>query len=239
VMKPSPRLSEQDFVAWMRREGEAHYHHRHPFHLRMHEGRLSADELRRWALNRYYYQTRIPIKDALILSKTEDPAFRRMWIRRIVDHDGTEEGTGGLFLWQKLAEAVGVDSDELTSLRSVHPGVRSACDDYVDLVRSGSLLEAVASSLTELFAPRLMAARLQAWEHHYPWVNTAALEYFRVRVDRSQQDAKGALAYVLKHAATHEQQTRCVAALGRKLRILWAMLDCIDEPPLQDRAAIA
>src|SRR6187549_2097695 len=144
------------------RLGLQRYHHEHPFHVLMHDGQLTPHQLQQWVLNRYYYQTRIPIKDALILSKSEDPPFRRAWIRRIHDHDGDAPGEGGLALWLRLAEGVGLSRAEVEGLGSVLPGVKFACDSYVSLVRERSLLEAVASSLTEFFAPDLMSRRIQA-----------------------------------------------------------------------------
>jgi pyrroloquinoline-quinone synthase len=219
------------FVERLREEGLRRYHHRHPFHLAMHEGRLSRAQLQAWVANRYYYQTRIPIKDAIIVSKSEDAAFRRMWLRRIVDHDGTVDGEGGIALWQRLARAVGIGESELASFGTVLPGVRFACDAYVTLVRESSLVEAVASSLTEFFAPDLLQARVAAWETHYPWVDRAALEYFRQRVPRAGRDSKEALAYVVEHATTAELQHRCVAALVRKTEILWHLCDCLQAIP--------
>ncbi len=218
----------EDFIERMRREGGSRYHDRHPFHLRMHEGALGPHELRAWVRNRYYYQTRIPIKDALILSKSEDPAFRRLWKHRLDDHDGAQDGEGGLALWQKLGDAVGIDREELVSLRGVHPGTRFACDAYVELVRRAPLVEAVASSLTEFFAPDLMSRRIEAWERHYPWVSRDALAYFRSRVPRAREDSKEALAFVVEHARTPELQDRCVAALVAKTEILWHLLDCVE-----------
>jgi pyrroloquinoline-quinone synthase len=219
-------LSAEAFVEWLRREGESRYHDHHRYHALMHDGKLTKPQLQQWVLNRYYYQTRIPIKDAIILSKSDDPAFRRMWIRRIHDHDGTEPGTGGLELWLRLAEGVGLDRAEVASCRSVLPGVKFACDGYVDLVRDRSLVEAVASSLTEFFAPDLMTKRVAAWERHYPWVSRDMLEYFRSRVPRARRDSQEAMDFVVRHATTYEMQTRCVAALIRKTEILWHLLDC-------------
>ncbi len=220
-------LPREEFVEWLRNEGEARYHDRHRYHLLMHEGKLTREQLQQWVLNRYYYQTRIPIKDALIVSKSEDPAFRRMWIRRIHDHDGEAEGEGGLTLWLRLAEGVGLDREEVASCRSVLPGVRFACDAYVDLVRSRSLLEAVASSLTEFFAPDIMTKRILAWERHYPWVSPEMLAYFRGRVTRARRDSEQAIDFAVRHATSYELQERCVAALIRKTEILWHLLDCV------------
>src|SRR5262249_52298477 len=150
--------------------------------------------------NRYYYQTRIPIKDAVILSKSEDAAFRRAWIHRIHDHDGEREGEGGLALWLRLAEGVGLPVDEVRELRGVLPGVRFACAPSVELVRGRTLVEAVASSLTEFFAPALMSRRIIAWETHYPWVDRSTIEYFRSRVPRARRDSEEAIDFVVATA---------------------------------------
>jgi pyrroloquinoline-quinone synthase len=218
-------LERSELIEWLRREGAARYHDQHPYHVRMHAGELTELQLRQWVLNRFYYQTRIPIKDALIVSKSEDPSFRRMWLHRIQDHDGTAPGEGGLELWLRLAECVGLDREEVRSCRSVLSGVRFACDAYVTLVREGSLLEAVASSLTEFFAPDLMSERIAAWERHYPWVDATALAYFRGRVSAARRDSLEAVEFVVKHATSFELQQRCVDALVRKTEILWHLLD--------------
>jgi len=222
-----PPLGRDELVDWIRREGEARYHDRHRYHALMHEGKLTKVQLQQWVLNRYYYQTRIPIKDAIIVSKSEDSAFRRMWIHRITDHDGDATDEGGLALWLRLAEGVGLDRAEVASCRSVLPGVRFACDAYVELVRERSLVEAVASSLTEFFAPDLMTKRVLAWERHYPWVSREMLEYFRSRVPRARRDSEEAIDFVARHADTYAMQARCVDALIRKTEILWHLLDAV------------
>ncbi|MGH7271462.1 MAG: pyrroloquinoline-quinone synthase PqqC [Polyangiaceae bacterium] len=222
-------LSPEAFVERLRAEGAARYHDRHPFNVRMHAGALSKEELRRWVLNRFYYQTRIPIKDALLISKCEDSALRRAWVRRIVDHDGKGEGEGGLFEWIVLARGLALDEAEVRSLSRVLPAVRAVCDSYVELVRTRSLVEAVASSLTEHFAPELMMTRIAAWQTHYPWVEAGSLAYFRSRVPRATRDAEEALAFVVNAATTRPLQEACVRALVDKCTILWAMLDAIAE----------
>jgi pyrroloquinoline-quinone synthase len=221
-------LAPAEFIDRLRREGASRYHDEHPFHVRMHEGSLTRVELQRWVLNRYYYQTRIPIKDALIVAKSSDPAFRRAWIRRIYDHDGDGgEHPGGLEQWLRLAQAVGLDRPIVASCRDVLPGVRFACDGYVTLVEKNPLVVAVASSLTEFFAPDLMSKRIAAWERHYPWVDGEALAYFRGRVPRARRDSEEAIDFVVREAKERSLQEACVAALIRKTEILWHMLDCI------------
>lgn len=219
--------STDAFVARLKEEGEKRYHDRHPFHVKMHAGQLTKEQIQGWVLNRFYYQTRIPIKDAIILSKSEDPAFRRSWIRRIHDHDGMQEGEGGLASWLRLAKGVGLGASEVKSLRRVLPAVRFACDAYVQLVRERSLLEAVASSLTEFFSPDIMAKRIVAWEQHYPWVDPETMEYFRGRVTRAKADSREAIDYVTARATTPELQDECVDALITKTQILWALLDAV------------
>jgi len=240
--RPQVPAPAEDLEARLRRVGEERYHDRHPFNLRMHEGRLSRDELRCWVRNRYYYQTRIPVKDAAILGKSGDPAFRRAWIERIHDHDGQRAGEGGLELWLRLAEAVGLDREEVASLLDVLPGVVRACDAYVDFVAGHDLLESVAASLTELFAGGIMATRIAAFERHYPWVDTNGLAYFRSRTRQAPRDAAFGLRFVLENATTPEQQQRCVAALERKCEILWSLLDAVEasgqRPRLSAHAAL-
>jgi pyrroloquinoline-quinone synthase len=233
----SPRPAELE--ARLRRVLDERYHHRHPFNLRMHEGRLAPEEIRTWVRNRYYYQTRIPIKDGLILAKSSDPSFRRGWVRRIHDHDGVAEGTGGLELWLRLAEAVGLDREEVSGLRFVLPGVRAACDDYVRFVESHDLLEAVASSLTELAAGEIMKVRIEAFERHYGWVEPEGLHYFLGRTRQAPADAAEGMAFVLANARSEAEEARCVAALERKCEILWRLLDAIDAAHASPRISSA
>jgi len=224
----APAASPAEFEARLRHIGDERYHHRHPFNRRMHAGTLTKEEIRTWVANRYYYQTRIPIKDGLILAKSPDAGFRRDWVQRIHDHDGAKAGEGGLELWLRLAEAVGLDRAEVEGLSRVLPGVRAACDDYVRFVESHDLLESVASSLTELFAGDLMRVRIAAFERHYPWVDPEGLRYFRTRTEQAPRDARSGLDFVLRHARTPEDQDRCAAALETKCGILWRLLDAVE-----------
>ncbi|MEV0233445.1 pyrroloquinoline-quinone synthase PqqC [Nonomuraea sp. NPDC050786] len=217
-----------DFEAELRAVPERRYHHLHPFNLRMHAGELSRDELRSWILNRFHYQRHIPVKDAFILAKLTTPELRRMWVRRIQDHDGTGPREGGIERWLRLGEAAGLDRDELLSGEGVLPGVRLAVDGYVNLCRNGSVLEAVAASLTELFAPDLMRTRIAAFEKHYPWIDREGLRYFQVRVSQGRQDSREALGLVLGWARSRTDRERAIAALGYKCDVLWALLDAVD-----------
>ncbi|GAA0950281.1 pyrroloquinoline-quinone synthase PqqC [Nonomuraea longicatena] len=216
------------FEAELRAVPEERYHHLHPFNLRMHAGELSQAELRGWILNRFHYQRNIPVKDAHVLAKLPTSDLRRMWLRRIQDHDGAAPGEGGIERWLRLGEAAGLDRDLLLSGEGVLPGVRMAVDGYVNLCRNGTLVEAVASSLTELFAPDLMRTRIAAFEKHYPWIGAEGLRYFRIRVDQGRQDSGEALALVLDRARTREDRDRAVAALRFKCDVLWALLDAVD-----------
>ena len=218
-------LSADELASRLESIGEERYHHQHPFHLRMHEGRLSAGQLQAWALNRYYYQSRVPIKDAIILSRSEDPGFRRAWRKRLVDHDGQASG-GGLECWLQLADATGLPRKRVVSCAEVLPGVRYAVDAYLALVKSETLLEAVASSLTELFASRLIAVRLDALRRHYPWLQ-AGLGYFEARLSQAPEDARFAFAWVYEHARTREDQELAARAVTRKCELLWAQLDAL------------
>ncbi|HEX4772914.1 MAG TPA: pyrroloquinoline-quinone synthase PqqC [Bryobacteraceae bacterium] len=206
--------------------GPERYHHKHPFHLLMHQGRLTREQLQSWALNRYYYQSRIPVKDAAILSRSLDTTFRRAWLKRILDHDGMGGQPGGIEKWIRLAEATGLEREQVISECRVLPGVRYAVDAYLDLVSKRTFLEAVASSLTELFSRDLISLRIDALRQHYPWLESG-LAYFTARLTQAPEDAAFALDYVLRNAVTRKQQDLAVAALRSKCDILWAQLDAI------------
>jgi pyrroloquinoline-quinone synthase len=228
--------SGEELVERLRRLG-ARYHHLHPFHVRMDAGELSREELQRWVANRFYYQRSIPIKDAAILSNCPDTEVRRVWVQRIIDHDGTSGGGGGIESWLRLGEALGVGREELESERRVLPGVRYAVDAYVSFARRKPWIEGVASSLTELFGPDAIRVRLAALEAHYPWIDRAGLEYFRDRLVRAPRDADHALRLVVERCDTREQQERAVAALRFKTEVLWAQLDAIERGATQPEAA--
>jgi pyrroloquinoline-quinone synthase len=223
---------ETELGARLRAQGRR-YHNLHPFHRRMDAGELSPEELQRWVANRFYYQRSIPLKDAAIISNCPEVEVRREWIKRVVDHDGTGEGTGGIESWLRLGEALGVSREELLSERRVLPAVRYAVDAYVNFARQKSWIEAVASSLTELFGPDAIRARLAALELHYPWIDAAGLEYFRTRLVQAPRDADYALQLVVDRCTTPEQQDAAVAALRFKTEMLWAQLEAIERGDTQ------
>ena len=216
-----------EFVAALR-EHSRRYHDQHPFHRRMNAGELDPEQIRCWVANRFCYQAAIPRKDAAILANCPDREVRRRWLRRIVDHDGTADGEGGIEAWLRLGEAVGLTRGEMEDERHVVPGVRFAVDAYLTFARTRPWVEAVASSLTELFAPDLMAERLAAFERHYTWIDPQGLTYFRARLTQAPRDSAHALEVVTEHCRTPEQQAAALAALSFKCDVLWSMLDAID-----------
>jgi pyrroloquinoline-quinone synthase len=224
-----------EFVAHLRARGSG-YHDLHPFHQRMNAGELSREELQRWVANRYLYQLAIPIKDAAVLSNCPEPAVRREWIQRIVDHDGTTGEDGGIESWLRLAEALGLDRETIASERLVIPGVRFAVDAYVNFCRQRPWIEAVAASLTELFGPKAMKTRVEAIERHYPWIDPAGLNYFRARLHQAPRDAQFALDLVVERCRTRESQELAGAALDFKLDLLWAQLEAIEHGDTRPRS---
>jgi pyrroloquinoline-quinone synthase len=222
-------LDREQFVEKLREIGGRAYHDKHPFHVAMNEGRLSREALRGWVANRFYYQRNIPIKDAAIISNCPLREVRRVWIHRIVDHDGNSQSEGGIEAWLRLGEACGLTRDELLQDRHVQPGVRVAVDSYVDLARTKPWPVAIASSLTELFAPDLMTARLAAFEKFYSWIDAAGLDYFRRRITQARRDSDEALEITIEHCDTRELQEAAVRALEFKCDVLWSMLDAIHQ----------
>jgi pyrroloquinoline-quinone synthase len=223
----SALLSPAEFESRLRRIGAERYHDKHPFHRLLHEGRLNQGQVQAWVLNRFYYQKSIPLKDASLMGRADDIDLRREWIGRIVDHDGSGPGEGGIARWLILAEGVGLDRNYVASCDGVLAGTRFACDAYVHFVRDRTVLEAVASSLTELFAPDLHKTRIAALLEHYPFANDTTLAYFRTRLVQAPEDVAYGLAYVLREATSRERQEACLAALRFKTDVLWAQLDAL------------
>ena len=218
----------EKFTDKLRAAGEGAYHDKHPFHLRMNEGRLSREAVRGWVANRFYYQLNIPRKDAAIVANCPLREVRRMWLHRIVDHDGTQGDEGGIEAWLRLGEACELSRDELLDERHVAPGVRFAVDAYFNFARTQPWPVAVSSSLTELFAPDLMATRLAAFERHYTWVAPWGFDYFKRRLTQARRDSAEGLALTLTHCATREMQDSAVRAMAFKCDVLWTILDAID-----------
>ena len=177
-------------------------------------------------MNRYYYQSIIPIKDSIILSRGPDPAFRRAWRKRVIDHDGDDKSEGGIKRWLKLAEAAGLNADEVRAGTGILPATRFAVNEYLNIVRNRSLLEAVASSLTELFSRDLISLRMEKMRQHYPWLS-GGLDYFEARLTQAPEDAKFAITYVYENAKTRAEQELAIQALRDKCDILWAQLDAL------------
>jgi len=218
-------LTAPGLVERLRAVGDERYHDKHPFHRKLVAGELSPEAVRSWVANRYYYQKMIPQKDAFVLASLPSRAYRRAWISRIADHDGDDARPGGTEKWLALGRAVGLGEEYLTSEQGVAPGTRFAVDAYVNFARHKPWLEAVASSLTELFGPPVMAARVAAIVEKYPWIDRGGLAYFEDRLTLAKRDADQALGWVIAEARTQEQQDACVAALRFKCDVLWCILD--------------
>jgi coenzyme PQQ biosynthesis protein C len=220
-------LTADELEAALRDIGARRYHRLHPFHKLLHGGRCSKGQVQAWALNRYYYQAMIPLKDASLIARCEDAATRREWRRRLGDHDGEYEGEGGIARWLKLCDGLGLDLDYVMSQRGLLPATRFAVEAYVHFVREKSLLEAIASCLTELFSPVIISERIDGMLKGYDFITADTLIYFSQRPRLAERDSRFALDYVKRNARTPEAQQSVLAALEFKCDVLWAMLDAL------------
>ncbi len=220
-------MSPAELEQALRAIGAERYHNLHPFHRLMREGRCTKAQIQAWALNRYHYQATIPVKDATILSRMDSPALRREWRRRIVDHDGEGNNEGGVQRWLNLAEGLGLDRDLVASCRAILPITRYCVGAYVQFCATRSLVEAIASSLTELFSPAIISERVSGMLASYDFVSRATLAYFTARPEQAKRDSDFALAYVKRHAITPEAQRAVLDALSFKCDLLWAMSDAL------------
>jgi coenzyme PQQ biosynthesis protein C len=220
-------MSADELEAALRDIGAKRYHRLHPFHHLLHGGKCRKGQVQAWALNRYYYQSMIPVKDASLIARADDPALRREWRSRLIDHDGSGDNDGGIARWLKLTDGLGLDREYVVSLRGILPATRFAVDAYVHFVREKPLLEAVASSLTELFSPGIISERVEGMLKNYAFVTPETLAYFAKRPPQAQRDSDFALAYVKRHARTPTEQQAVLDALVYKCDVLWAMLDAL------------
>lgn len=220
-------MTADQLEAALREIGRVRYHSNHPFHKLLHAGELDKGQVQAWALNRYCYQATIPRKDAALMARCEDAQLRRVWRQRLVDHDGTAPGDGGIVRWLKLAEGLQLDTDAVMSQRLALPATRFACEAYIHFVAERSLLEAVASSLTEMFSPQIISERVAGMLQNYDFVSEETLAYFNARLTQAPRDADYALDYVKHHAVTPAQQQAALNALTFKCDVLWAMLDAL------------
>ncbi len=220
-------LSPDGLEAALRAIGAERYHDKHPFHHLLHGGKLSKGQVQAWALNRYCYQAAVPRKDAALISRTHDRELRRQWRHRIADHDGDGTEEGGIERWLVLSTGLGLDRDYVVSMRGALPATRFAVEAYVRFVREETLLEAVASSLTELFAPTIHRQRITGMLEGYGFITEDVMRYFRRRLGQATEDAAFALAYVRAHARSREQQAAVLDALRFKCGVLWAQLDAL------------
>jgi pyrroloquinoline quinone biosynthesis protein D len=221
-------LSPDELERELRALGDARYHNKHPFHRRMNAGELTKDQLKAWSLNRYYYQSMIPIKDAVILSRMQEASMRRQWRQRIIDHDGDSDDQGGIARWLALTDGLGIDREYVVSGRGILPATRFAVDAYVNFVRVKPMLEAIASSLTEMFSPATIGERMHGMLKNYDFLSPKVLSYFDKRLTQAPRDADFALDYVKREARTPEQQQAVLAALSFKCDVLWAQLDALE-----------
>jgi pyrroloquinoline-quinone synthase len=220
-------LTADGLEAALRAIGAERYHDKHPFHHLLHGGKLSKGQVQAWALNRYCYQAAVPRKDAALISRTLDRELRREWRHRIADHDGGGDEEGGIERWLVLTTGLGLDRDYVVSMRGALPATRFAVEAYVRFVREETLLEAVASSLTELFAPKIHRERITGMLENYPFITDEVMQYFKRRLGQATEDADFALGYVKTHARTAEQQAAVLDALRFKCNVLWAQLDAL------------
>ena len=219
--------TSKEFEARLRQIGAERYHDKHPFHTLLHGGGCTPTQVRAWVINRFYYQSRIPMKDAAFLSRCESTELRRAWRSRIEDHDGGVGDGGGIRRWLKLAEAVGLDPDYVECCEGVLPATRFAVDAYVNFVRDKPMLEAMAASLTELFAPKIHANRIEGLLANYAFADDNSLSYFKHRLKEAPKDVAFGLDWVLRHADTLEKQEAAAAALTFKTDVLWSQLDAL------------
>lgn len=198
------------------------YHINHPVDQYIMEGKATKEFIQSWVANRFYYQTIIPMKDATIISKCTDQKVRQEWVKNILDHDLPN---GGIDNWILLAEKVGINKQDLINFKHVLPGVKFACNEYINFVKSADWKLAIASCLTVVYADEIHTARINNWPNHYEWLDKDAYSYFRNRQNEAKHEKDVALNYVLEWFTKAEDQVKVLETIKLKQDILWSILD--------------
>jgi len=220
-------LSREEFIDALTQLGKERYHSLHPFHKLLHSGQLSFQQVQAWALNRFYYQWSIPRKDLTLMARINDVDLRLEWRSRVIDHEGDIDGSGGIARYLQLCERLKLDIDYVKSFEGLLPATKFAVDAYVDFVEEKSLLEAIASSLTEIYAPAIHKERIAGLSKHYEWADDYALAYFKKRVGQARKDVEFGREWVINNAKTRADQEAVLGAVKFKTEVLWAQLDAL------------
>ncbi|PPR27472.1 MAG: Pyrroloquinoline-quinone synthase [Alphaproteobacteria bacterium MarineAlpha9_Bin4] len=222
-----PKLSRDQFITALTDLGKVRYHSLHPFHKLLHNGELSFEQVQAWALNRFYYQWSIPRKDLTLMARINDVNLRLEWRSRVIDHEGDIDGSGGIKRYLQLCETLKLDLSYVKSCEGILPGTRFAVDAYVNFVQEKSLLEGIASSLTEIYAPAIHQERISGLSKHYDWANDYALAYFKKRINQARRDVEFGREWVIDNALTRSDQEAVLNAVKFKTEVLWAQLDAL------------
>ena len=225
--RPAEPMSLAEYEAAIRAVGAERYHDKHPFHHMLHGGKLNKAQVQAWALNRFCYQNAVPRKDAALISRLNDRELRREWMHRVLDHDGYGEEEGGIERWLVLTDGLGLDRDYVMSMKGALPATRFAVEAYVNFVREQPITVAIASSLTELFAPKIHKERIAGMLENYDFIGDDVMAYFKRRLTQAPKDADFALDYIKRHARTRAEQEACVDAVRFKCNVLWVQLDAL------------
>ena len=114
----------------------------------------------------------------------------------------------------------------MISRKGALPETVFAVEAYVNFVRDKTLVEAVASSLTELFAPSIHKARISGMLENYDFISDDVMAYFKRRLTQAPRDANFALEYVKQNARTPEAQQGVLDALRFKTHVLVGAARC-------------
>ena len=225
--KEKTKLSRGEFIKALTDLGKVRYHSLRPFHKLLHSGKLSFQQVQAWALNRFYYQWSIPRKDLTLMARINDVNLRLEWRSRVIDHEGDIDGSGGIKRYLQLCETLNLDLDYVKSCEGILPGTKFAVDAYVNFVEERSLLEGIASSLTEIYAPAIHKERIAGLSQHYDWADDYALAYFKKRIKQARKDVAFGREWVINNAKTRSDQEAVLKAVQFKTEVLWAQLDAL------------
>jgi len=217
--------TKQSYVWSLIEEGRKRFPEQHPFMKLLYGGKLTLDQLRGWAINRYYFHGHIPEKEAAIAANCP-PDVRSLWIEKLVEEAGGKGKPSHPDLWLRFCRDLGLSKEKVMKAE-VLPAVRMAVDGYLNLARYKPWRVGVAASLTEHLVPKRMEKMIDAFKKYYPFVTEDGMTFFKEHMVADVEHGELTIGLVEKYTHTQGDQAEIREGYFYKIDMHRVILDSV------------
>ena len=186
--------------------GKARYPNEHPWQQLFVEGKLSQDQLKVWAQNRYYFHAGIPAKDANVFCKLpNNKDAQGMWLEKLQEEMGDDEEQSHPEMFLDFCEGLGLGRDEVKNAEVFAP-IKIGVDAYRDMARVRPFQVGVGSSISEFLIPFKMTRMLKAFREHYSFIPDKALHFFEAHREADERHGNIMINLVETYGQTEEHK---------------------------------